>query len=239
MNNDENLRRLDSIVLSDNACEEFLNALEEDEFRYYIMNTLPELTQCKVTSQDNPWHIYDCLTHILKSVENMNLLSKDLPADERRLLSYTMLLHDMGKPLCKIRQYSTFHKRAVDKFPRHNIAGMELAKRSLPLLHFDENEQKIITTLVKDHDIFIHLRLNPNEGGALLTPNLVDYLRRQYDKLGDGKKILSYLIKVGLADNEAQNKELTENSLKLIYTMGEMVDALEDKTITQTGDLSL
>ena len=43
------------------------------------------------------------------------------------------------------------------------------------------------------------------------------------DKYGDGKVLMHYLTMVGKADNMAQNPKMTQNSLKLINTMQDMI----------------
>ena len=104
---------------------------------------------------------------------------------------------------------------------------MKIAKEALPYLNFSEEDQKIIIQLVKDHDVFISLTIDENKKGTLLSTDLLEKMKEDYDILGDGKKILSFLIKVGISDNHAQNTALTQGTLKLIETMGKMVDELD------------
>lgn len=69
---------LDKILLSNNVIDEFYKNYENPSFKKWILNILPEIEDCKNTKQDNPWHVYNCLDHILHSVENINKLSKGI-----------------------------------------------------------------------------------------------------------------------------------------------------------------
>ena len=80
------LEKLDNILLSESVREKFLKAYKDDSFKNYLLNILPEVEDCRVTKQDNPWHVYDCLTHILKSVEVMNSLTNGMEDKDRRVL---------------------------------------------------------------------------------------------------------------------------------------------------------
>ena len=109
------IKVLDSILLNDNVVQEFYKHYKETGFHKWLLNLLPEVEACRNLKQDNPWHIYNCLDHILHSVEQMNNQTKGLNHEERRMLAYTMFLHDMGKPECYLRRYSKLYKREVDK----------------------------------------------------------------------------------------------------------------------------
>lgn len=222
------VEKLDEILLSSDVTERFFKEYDEESFRNYVLDVIPEIEMCRLTPQDNPWHIYDCLRHILKSVEEMNRLSQSLPYKERRMLSYIMLLHDIGKPECRFREYSVFFSREVDKFKGHNIASERIARQVLPCLGFSSQEQDIMTRLILDHDIFMSLTLNPTDKkNTPLDEAFLKNLRMEYDKISCGKDMIGYLVMIGIADNKAQNALLTTQSLRLIMTMGEMNDRLE------------
>ena len=217
---------LDSILLGDNACEEFYKWFEKEEFRKWILNILPEIEKCEETKQDNPWHIYNCLDHILKSVENINKQTKGLPLEERRMLAYVMFLHDIGKPECYIRRYSKLYGREVDSFFAHNKASKRIAERVLPSLGFDYETREKMELLIQEHDVFMFITLEPtkNQHHKVLTPELLNEKINEFSGFGNGKKLLGQLIMVGRADSLAQNPKMTAKSLRLLDRMQLMLD---------------
>ena len=227
------LQKLDKILLSKNVVDDFYRQYNNPEFRQWLTTVLPEIEACRKQEQDNPWHIYNCLDHILHSVEEMNKQTKDMPFDSRRKLAYTMFLHDVGKPEKHLRRYSKLYKREVDSFYNHNLASVEVAKRVLEKdFCFDQSQSKEIQALVESHDIFMFITLQDdhNPYHKVLTKS---YVRRQEEELGqvgNGQQLLKELIMVGRADNMAQNPEMTADSLKLLDTMEQMQAKIHTQT---------
>lgn len=222
------LKVLDEILLSDNVVENFHLAYKNKEFKNWILNILPEIEDCRKLNQDNPWHIYNCLDHILHSVEEMNKQTKGLKYNARRILAYTMLLHDIGKPETKIRRYSKLYKKEVDSFFNHNKASKKIANRVLKEFDFCLRECEIIKTLVDEHDMFMFITLKEdgNKYHRVLNATLLNEKIKELNKNYDGKTLLKYLIMVGRADNKAQNPEMTKNSLKLLDVFNDMLGNL-------------
>ena len=106
---------LDEILLSENVVEQFYKHYENNDFKKWIMGILPEIEDCIELKQDNPWHIYNCWEHILHAVENINKLDINFDYKTRRILAYTMLFHDIGKPSCHIRRFSKFFNMTFSK----------------------------------------------------------------------------------------------------------------------------
>lgn len=214
---------LDKILLSENVVENFYYAYKDVDFRTWLTKVLPEIEFCKNENQDNPWHIYNILDHILHSVEEMNKQTIGMDKNIRRMLAYTMLLHDIGKPETKIRRYSKLYKREVDSFFNHNKASKKIADRVLADFDFCNQEINIIKTLIEDHDIFMFITLKEdgNKYHNLLTKKYFSNLVYKLNETYNGEKLMDYLIKVGKADNKAQNPEMTENSLILLNKMEE------------------
>lgn len=219
---------LDKILLSDDVIKNFYDNYNNAEFNGWLNSILPEVENCKNLKQDNPWHIYNCLDHILHSVEEINKQTKDLDYKTRRLLAYTMFLHDIGKPECYIRRYSKLYKREVDSFFNHNIAGVKIAQRVLSSFMFNELEQNIIKKLVLDHDMFMFITLydDGNKFHKVLTKKLVEDKINELNDIYNGKTMMKYLLMVGTADNKAQNPKMTKDSLILFETMKKMVDEI-------------
>lgn len=225
---------LDRILLSDNVVENFYKNYEDEGFRNWLLSILPEVESCKNLKQDNPWHVYNCLTHILHSVEEINKQTKDMDNSIRRMLAYTMFLHDIGKPNCLIRRYSKLYKKEIDSFFNHNIAGEKIANRVLDKFNFNKTEQKVIEMFIKEHDMFMFITLENDDNPYHKVLNY-KYLKEKVKELniyGNGKKLLKYLILIGRADNKSQNPELTEKSLKLLDKMESMIENMNDNINT-------
>lgn len=224
------LKILDKILLSKNVVEDFYKEYKKVEFKTWLLGILPEIEQCEKTEQNNPWHIYNVLNHILHSVEEINNLTTNLTHNEKRILAYTMFLHDIGKPKTKTKRYSNLYKREVDSFFEHNMASKQIANRVLNNFDFSKNEQEIIKILIEEHDWFMFVALK-NEGNKfhkVLTNNLINQQIQKFNKVGDGKKLMDYLVMMGKADNMAQNPKLTEDSLNKIETIKNMLNTKND-----------
>lgn len=222
---------LDEILLSDDVVKDFHKHYNNNNFKEWLLNLLPEIENCKNLKQDNPWHIYNCLDHILHSVENINKQTKDLSLEERKMLAYVMFLHDIGKPECYLSRYSKLYKREVDSFFNHNKASVKIAQRVLPTLGFNDNDIKKMLLLIDEHDAFMFLTLDEdgNKYHKVLTSNFVDEMVDKYNHVGDGEKLLNQLIMVGRADNMSQNPEMTQNSFKLLDKMQQLLDEKNKK----------
>ena len=229
------LETLDKVLLSDNVVEDFYTQYADQDFKNWLVGILPEVEDCKNMEQDNPWHIYGCLDHILHSVEMINSQTKDLDDKTRRQLAYTMFLHDIGKPECKLRRYSKLYGREIDSFFNHNKASTKVADRVLGQFGFDQQEQAKIKHLVHEHDIFMFITMNPdgNKYHKPLTYSLIDELVDDCSSVGDGREVLGQLIMVGRADNLAQNPEMTANSLKMLDKMQSMLTQDDKQTFTE------
>ena len=73
---------------------EYYQNYQPNSLKSWLNDVLPEIEDCQNLQQDNPWHIYNCLDHILHSVENINNLTQGKSQEDRRLLAYVMFLHD-------------------------------------------------------------------------------------------------------------------------------------------------
>ena len=87
-------------------------------------------------------------------------------------------------------------------------------------LKFNKAEQKIILTLVREHDVFIKFSDEPKEEWQIkpTAEYLKEYIKG-LNKFGDGKKIFEYLILVGIADNKAQNPKMTKEPLEMLESI--------------------
>jgi len=105
---------------------------------------LPELIECQGVDQQNIHHIFDVLTHILTSVNN---IGKDLN------LRLTMVFHDICKPDCK-----TVDEKGVGHFYGHEEASFIKSFGILKRMKYDNDTINRVTTLIKYHDRNINSR---------------------------------------------------------------------------------
>ena len=219
-----NLELLDSIILSDKVVEKFESLYETNvEFRLWLDAVIPEIRQCEKQQQNNPWHKYNVLGHILHSVEEMNKQTAEMELNERRLLAYVMLFHDIGKPAThNVREKDG---KMIDSFFNHNIKSEEIARRVLPNLGFSETEVEIIAKLIYKHDIFMFIKDYPtkNRYWRQLTDDLLEEEIQDLNSVGDGETLMSWLVMVGRSDNRAQNEKMTGEALALLDKFDKMI----------------
>ena len=224
----QNLMLLDEILLSENVVEALKAGMENPEFANWLTSLIPEVVDCANLEQDNPWHVYNCLEHILHAVEEINKQTKDLPKEDRRLLAYSMFYHDMGKPATHRRRYAKAYQREVDSFFNHNKKSAEIVRRTASALGFSDEEINQIEKLVLDHDIFMFITedktFNPHH--KQLTEGLIKEKIEDLSQFGDGDKLMKYLIMIGRSDNLAQNPSMTGKSLKMLDKMEKMTNEM-------------
>lgn len=115
------------------------NPYEIENMTELLSKWMPELKQCQDCEQNTPWHDANVLHHILKSVTYL------IPFDET--LAFTLLFHDLGKPMCK----NTMN--GIDHFKGHPEAGYEISKRICRDLKLTNQQRHDIPLLVKYHDV--------------------------------------------------------------------------------------
>jgi tRNA nucleotidyltransferase (CCA-adding enzyme) len=103
-----------------------------------LLEVIPELGHSVGFEQNNPYHCYDVLTHIFKSVEAA-------PKEELEI-RLTMLFHDIGKP----HRYS--ESEGVGHFYGHAGVSEDIARDVLNRLKYDNATISEVTQLVKHHD---------------------------------------------------------------------------------------
>lgn len=136
---------------------------------------LPEFDRMMETTQENPHHCYTVGEHTLHALEQIR-------AD--KVLRLTMLFHDMAKPLVK-----TVDEQKKAHFYRHDVMGMEMAKKILRRLKFDNDTIRCVAKLVEFHDYRI--------------PAREKCVRRAMNKMG--KELFPFYCEVRRADIMAQS----------------------------------
>lgn len=173
---------------------------------------LPEFDKTMETMQNHLHHKYSVGEHILESM-------KAVRAD--RVLRFTMLLHDIAKPLTR-----SADAKGRDYFKGHALMGEEMAVRILRRLKFDNDTIAMVSCLVRYHDYKIE------ETSAAV--------RRIMCKIG--KELVSLLFEVKYADIAAQSgyKEKEKlDSLKRLEAIYKEVckngDCVSRKELAVTG----
>ena len=105
-----------------------------------FFEVVPELAAGAGFEQNNQYHCYTVLNHILISVEKAR---KDIR------LRLAMLLHDIAKPKCYTESDGTGH------FYRHAQEGSDMARAILTRLKYDNDTVATVCELIKYHDAII------------------------------------------------------------------------------------
>lgn len=108
------------------------------EYRDVVAEFIPEIKLCFDFNQNNPHHIYDVYTHIVKSVASVPNKSE---------LRLSMFFHDIGKPCV----YEVDND-GVGHFKKHAVISSEIAKTVLKRLKSDNSTINTVYTLVLNHD---------------------------------------------------------------------------------------
>ncbi len=99
---------------------------------------LPEFDEMMRTPQNNRYHRYNVGEHTILAMQNIR---------PDKVLRLTMLLHDVGKPLCK-----TVDENGIYHFLGHPTEGARIAKTILRRLKFDNDTIRRVTALIQWHD---------------------------------------------------------------------------------------
>ena len=99
---------------------------------------MPEFDTMMETPQNNKHHMYSVGEHTIRTLMNVR-------AD--KVLRLTMLLHDVAKPVC-----ITTDEHGQNHFKKHPAVGVDMAKKILRRLKFDNKTIDICCTLVREHD---------------------------------------------------------------------------------------
>ena len=197
----ERIRKELSGILMGKAVREILT-----EFSDVLGVILPEMVPTMGFDQKNPRHLYDVYEHSLRCVTLV-------PEDEG--LRLAALLHDVGKPPC-------FHVDAegVGHFYGHPAHSGELCHTILRRLHYDNKTADRVTTLVREHDLY-------------LQPTTEKGMRRYLSRFGE--ETIRDLITLRRADALATG---TADAASLDASLKETEDLL-DRLLIQEGRFTL
>lgn len=150
--------------------------------------------------QNSPYHRFGVFKHILYTVEYVGKDSLKYSAYDMKILKWTMLLHDIGKPAVK-----TINSEGNDSFAGHDEMSLVLAEKILNRFDFTPEDKNLILTLIKYHDKYL------NEGD--LTYDNLSFLASE---LGNKKELFSLLIEVKMADNRAKSIDVYNKFMTVV-----------------------
>ncbi len=142
--------------------------------------------------QNTQYHRYSVFHHIVASIENANVTEISIADWQKKLIKWTMFLHDIGKPYVK-----TISEDGVESFAGHDEKSVDLAERILSRFYFNDEEKRIILTLIKYHDKY----LNEEE----ITQENLTFLAKE---LNNDRELFYLLINVKDADAKAKSTEV-------------------------------
>ena len=181
---------------------------------FYVYNRYGEnVFNC---SQNSPYHRYDLFKHITTTIEEVGKNSQTLGEAKRRLLNWTMLLHDLGKTYVKV-----ILEDGRDSFAGHEDKSYELSIDILNRFNFTEEEKNTMLKLIKYHDKYL------NEGE--LTYANLKFLA---EELGNSKEKFELLLMVKDADAAAKSIEVYQKYKISRFKYVEFLDNYFDEVIT-------
>ncbi|MCR5607501.1 MAG: CCA tRNA nucleotidyltransferase [Lachnospiraceae bacterium] len=184
---------------------------------------LPEFDEMMITRQENPNHIYNVGPHTICAIESLDyvldnsdkIFDKDdilynIKANEkdRLILKWTLLLHDVAKPLCK-----TMDDNNIAHFKMHDVVGCKKADEILQRLKSDNYTRNLAILLIKYHDYRFTNKMIP--------------LRRALSKIGTDN--IKYLFIIKICDVMAQNPDTHKEKFEDLRVSREKMKIIIDK----------
>lgn len=157
---------------------------------------LPEVAPCVGFDQHSPHHAYDVWGHTARAVGA-------IPPE--RALRWTMLFHDLGKPLCFTRDAD-----GTGHFYGHTALSAQLAEEIMTRLHFDRALTRAVRTQLACFDTMF-----PPERAAI---------HREMARLG--RETFRCLLETKRADNAAKAPEGLERAQRPWIEARAIYDAL-------------
>lgn len=192
----------------------------------------PELVALVDVEQEKDWHPEgDVWTHSLMAVDEAAKIVKreNLNEEDALVIILASLSHDFGKP------YTTKIEEKDDKLHSygHQKAGVEPTLNFLKRLSIEEDIQKQIAILVKEH-MFLALNKEP-------TDKAIKRLSRRLSNMGSGRANIEQLVLVMEADvlgrgsTNSLRFQRGQTLLERARAMG--INKEEPKRILRGGDL--
>ncbi len=210
-----------SNISAERICAELIKTITSDSpgkirLAYELGVTkivLPEFDKMMETEQNTKHHWYSVGEHTIKTMES-------IPPE--RILRLTMLLHDIGKPLCKRTD-----DNGVDHFKTHAVSSEKIAEDIMRRLKLDNETIKNVRMLIRFHDWHY-------------IPDEVNVRRLMHD-MGDELMEDFFLVQradlAGQSDyRKDQKQERIDNSERIYDIIKERGDCTSLKELALTGD---
>lgn len=149
--------------------------------------------------QNSKYHRYSVFHHIVSSIENANVTEISIADWQKKIIKWTMFLHDIGKPYVK-----RVSDDGSESFAGHDDKSVELSEIILNRFNFTEDEKRIILTLIKYHDKYLNVEEVTQENLTFLA-----------QELNNDRELFYLLINVKDADAKAKSTE-AYNNFKLV-----------------------
>ncbi|MDD2203289.1 MAG: CCA tRNA nucleotidyltransferase [Bacilli bacterium] len=210
---------------------------------------MPELEPLKGFDQNNPHHIYDCLEHTLKVLDNV---------DVNIILRLSALFHDTGKP------YSyTIDKNNIGHFYGHYKISDEITLKILRRLKYSNDIIDRVINLINFHDYPLSLtkksvrkllnRFGPKDINNLLALKKADTLGQSPDYWGRLKEIeeVGKIIDEIIGENDCfslKDLKINGNDLMLLgitdgktigYILNQLLDLVIEEKLENNRELLL
>lgn len=180
-----------------------------------MKDIFPEFIPCIGLDQKNVHHMYTVDVHILKAVE---YIAQDKTfTQDKTLLLWTMLLHDIGKPIALKKNLKKYKKY---KFTKHEVYSARLAPKVLKRFGLNKKDIKTITTLVREHEFFRYIKLYnmTTTGNRLNTRNTFGLINRI------GEENFELLLECHRADYAAQSTYWQEHKNTINQRASDMLE---------------
>ncbi|MCL2045573.1 MAG: CCA tRNA nucleotidyltransferase [Oscillospiraceae bacterium] len=179
------------------------------DYKYIIAEIIPEIIPMFGFEQNNPHHSFDVYTHTVLSVDH---------AISDLMIRLTMLLHDIGKPMCYTEADDIGH------FYEHSRISTDLTKEILLRLKYDSNTIKTVSELVLYHDVEIEPRNK--------------HIKRWLNRIGEER--LFQLIEVQRADAMAQSESSRDEKLDKLNKLPDIIKGIiEQQQCFSLKDLAI
>lgn len=216
---------LDKLITSDNP-----GRLREAYEAGITKVILPEFDKMMETPQNNPHHCFNVGEHCIRALE---CLKRPYGIDEKMYscLCWVMLLHDVGKPEVKFTD-----EEGVDHFHRHNEAGVEIAKKILKRLKFDNESARFICNMVYYHDY--RFKFESSHATRFESSSAMKSVRKAASKIGSEDMACLFLVQK--ADIMAQSRWKREEKLSSLEKMEDIYwQIIKEKQCLYIKDLKV
>ena len=120
------------------------------EFADVVAVILPELAPCINAPHNSPWHRHDIYEHIICVVDFCDTTKFEI--------KLAALLHDIGKPNCRIVDEND---STVNHFKGHPAESVFLAEKTFENdLKISNKEKELVLNLIKEHDREVNTKPN-------------------------------------------------------------------------------